>query len=391
MTTIVFVDDDRIVLTALEGTLRVMHQDWSMHFLSSAQAAIQLLQKTKVDCIVSDICMPDMDGTELLGHVAREYPHIIRIALSGHLSKEIILESVYATHRFIAKPGPASVIEDVINRSLNLHEQLNEPKLKSLIAGITSLPVLPEIYDQLMKELASENYSAASIGKLIESDIGLSAILLKVVNSAYYGLAQNVESPAHAAQLLGADIVKNVLLSEKIVSQFRDRARDPKRIMELNQQASVRGVLASRFAKIANLNKRQIDHSHMAGMMSNLGELIIETYLGETLCETEEPDLPDRIGSSAIGLWSLPDNIVEAVWRQRNKSPIPPAPNGRLSAMHVLYAVRLLEAAFANNGNVLDDSFTAADVFTRSSIDRHLEETWFHCFCDYHRELQLAS
>lgn len=387
MTTIVFVDDEQSVLDELTSWFPSGENNWQTHFFLSAADALQFMQHHPVDCIVSDMRMPDMNGAELLNHVAQQMPNTVRIGFSGFLDAEMTLESLHATHRFVAKPSDKQNLTDAIRRSLVLREQLADPVLRSMITGITSIPVLPEIYDKLMLELASDEFSIRTIGMIIQSDISLSATLLKVVNSPYYGLVQHVESPAHATNLLGVEIVKNILLSEKIINQFKEFSADATRITEMNIHASVRGVLANRFAQLAKLDKRQIDHCHMAGMMSILGELVVETGMLEIPESAADKFHTDLIGSSIIGLWSLPDTIVEAVLHQNDEQ----APQGTLSALQVLHAVRRLETVFEANDHKLDEKFTADVAFADYSLPANLTDKWFDCFCNYQLDLRHAA
>lgn len=387
MTTVVFVDQEQSVLDALARWFSEKKPHWQVLLSSSADQAMQLLEGQSVDCIVSDMNMPCLDGAKLLCHVAQHQPDAVRIALSKQQDAELTLESLHATHRFIAKPESAEQVSKAIERSLQLRAQLHDPSLRSLITGITTLPVLPEIYDRLMLELASEDFSIAVITRIIESDISLSATLLKVVNSAYYGLVQHVESPSHAVNLLGIELVKNILLSEKLVSQFKQFAPGSQHVIDLNIQASIRGVLANRFARLAKLPKRQIDHCQMAGMLSSLGELVISTGMIDVDTLESFDFHHDVIGSSILGLWSLPDVIVEAVLHQNNAAAVE---SEAVTPLHVLYAIRRLEAAFFGNDKRFDHNFLPETVFP-GHPHQPLLHRWFDCYCDYQMDLKQAA
>lgn len=388
MNTVVFVDEEHLLLDKLVSWFSEYKPNWQVYTATSAEPAMQLLEKHSVDCVVSDIDLPDMNGAQLLCHVAKKQPDAVRIALSKNKDAELTLESLHATHRFIAKPDNGEQVSQAIERSLQLREQLHDPALRRLITGITTLPILPEIYDRLMLELASEDFSIAVVTRIIESDISLSATLLKVVNSAYYGLLRHVESPSHAVHLLGIELVKNILLSEKIVSQFKQFAPGAQRVNELNIQASIRGVLANRFARVAKMPKRQVDHCQMAGMLSAVGELVVVTGMLDMDSLQSHDFHPDVIGSSILGLWSLPDTIVEAVLHQSNPENLD-FNDDALSPLHVLNAIRRLEAAFANNNKCIDQNFRAETVFGDTSPE--LLHLWFDCYCDYQMDLKQAA
>ena len=387
MTTVVIVDNEQAVLNELASGFSAQRPCWQVHVTNSAEQALAVLQSHAVDCVVSDINLPGMNGAQLLCHVAQHQPDAVRIALSAQEDAELTLESVHATHRFIAKPDSAERVISAIERSLELRGQLHDPGLRSLITGITSLPILPEIYDRLMLELASEDFSIAVVTRIIESDISLSATLLKVVNSAYYGLTQHVQSPSHAVSLLGIEMVKNILLSEKIVSQFKQFAAGTQHVAQLNIQASIRGVLANRFARLAKLSRRQIDHCQMAGMLSALGELVVISGM-VNVDDLESHDFhQDAIGSSILGLWSLPDAIVEAVLHQSSACTVE---DDIVTPLQVLHAIRSLETAYAANDNRIDENFQSEMIFANRPRQPLLQQ-WFDCYCDYQLDLKLAA
>ncbi len=386
MATIVFVDDKQDILDMLSGWFSQNNTDWQAHYLNSAAQAIEFIQTHTVDCVVTDLDMPDMIGMDLLTQIADDSPSTIRIAYSEQKSAELTLEFLHLTHRFIAKPANAMTLSSAIDGSLMLHERISCSGLRSTIAGITSLPVIPRIYDQLMKELASDEFSFTRISDLIESDIGISATILKVVNSPYLGLVQHVESITHATHLLGPEVIKNVLLSEMILNQIKQFSVSAAILADLSNQARIRSVLASRFARMAVLEKRAIDHCNIAGIMSSLGEMVLhsEILIVEDLDRADVS--ADLIGGSILDLWSLPHTVIEAVLHQRDEQ----APMSPVSPKLILHAIRRLERAYAHQDKQKDTEFTAKTCLIDYGLSSELSQSWFDCFLDYQYELQRA-
>jgi len=299
-----------------------------------------------------------------------------------------MLDSVHATHRFASAPFEPAIVCRNIEGSLHLRSLLSDPQLQHAISGISSLLILLEMFELLMQELASDEFAISTISDIIESDIGLTATLLKMVNSPYYGLVQHVKSPAHAVNLLGVEVVKNIMLSEDIVAQVKHVSPNVDRVTELNVQANIRGVLANRFARLARLRKRQIDHCHLSGALSTLGELVIETCLADSDDPSESSHYPANvIGSSILDSWLFPDAIVEAVLHQTDEQ----APADGLSAFHILHAVRRLETVFDQHDQTISEDFNVESVFVDYPQDADLLVKWFDCFCDYHLDIRSGS
>jgi DNA-binding NtrC family response regulator len=102
--TILFVDDDSIVLRSIARGL--LDEPYNIFLAKSGEEALKILSQQEVHVLVTDIRMPEMDGTELLKVVTKEYPHIVKMVLSGYtdttdLTKAIHQEGVF---KFIPKP-----------------------------------------------------------------------------------------------------------------------------------------------------------------------------------------------------------------------------------------------------------------------------------------------
>lgn len=75
-----------------------------------------------------------------------------------------------------------------------MNNVLISPDLQKRIEAIDSLPTLPEIYNQLIKELSSSNVSMNRVADIVAEDVSISAKLLQVVNSAYFGTQSEIKS-----------------------------------------------------------------------------------------------------------------------------------------------------------------------------------------------------
>ena len=80
--TVLFVDDDEIVLQSLERGL--LDESYNKLFVKSCKETLEILQREQVHVIVADMRMPEMTGLELLRTIRKDYPHIIGMVLSGY-------------------------------------------------------------------------------------------------------------------------------------------------------------------------------------------------------------------------------------------------------------------------------------------------------------------
>lgn len=102
--TVLFVDDEERILNSLRRSL--LDEPYETLFANSGSQALEILEQEEVHVIVSDLCMPEMGGLELLRIVKNRYSHVIRLVLSGNTDREILLEAINQGEilRFIPKP-----------------------------------------------------------------------------------------------------------------------------------------------------------------------------------------------------------------------------------------------------------------------------------------------
>lgn len=102
--TVLFVDDEERVLSCLKGGL--LGEPYKSLFASSGKEALEILEQNEVQVIVTDMNMPEMGGLDLLRTVKKDYPHIIRMVLSGYADIQSLLGAINQGEifRFITKP-----------------------------------------------------------------------------------------------------------------------------------------------------------------------------------------------------------------------------------------------------------------------------------------------
>lgn len=325
-----FVDDDTSVLSGLRRMLRPMRREWEMIFVDSGEKALAHLSQAPIDIVVSDMRMPGMDGGRFLAAVMDKWPDTVRIVLSGYSDLEMAMRAVTAAHQYLPKPCDEDVLITTLKRSCRLSNLLKSQRIKGLVAGMSSIPSLPKLYMEILKELKSEDASIQKIGRIIGQDISMTAKILQLINSAFFGLPRHVPAVSDAVCLLGVDIVKALVLSIKVFSQF-DQAVIRRLKLENIWPHSIRvGQLARTIAIDGGASARCADQALMAGTLHDLGKIILavnhpekyttffeRAHQGNTPGIAIERDVFEtshaEIGAYLLGLWGLPDEIVEAV------------------------------------------------------------------------------
>lgn len=101
---ILIVDDEQSILKSMERLLR--NEEYETQIASDATRALEILETTPIDIVISDQRMPGMCGTEFLSIVKKQYPQVIRILFSGYLEFESIISAINDAQvsKFITKP-----------------------------------------------------------------------------------------------------------------------------------------------------------------------------------------------------------------------------------------------------------------------------------------------
>jgi len=327
---ILFVDDEPNLLHGLRRMLRGMRHKWDVAFARGGREALDILAKGPYDVIVSDMRMPMMDGDQLLTEIKNEYPHMVRIILSGHSDMEKSLKSVKVAHQYLSKPCNAEELKATINHACELRKILNNERLLDIVSGIENIPSLPALYLKIVEELNSPYTSMKVVGEIISKDMGMTAKILQVINSAFFGLPQHISDPRHAAVFLGLDAIKGLVLVTGVFSIFDQSSTGGLSIDRLWSHSITVGSFARKIAQGERCEQQVVDDSLVAGMLHDVGRLLIAANLPEqyreTLAKAHESDCSlwaaerkilgtthSEIGAYLLGLWGLPDSIIEAL------------------------------------------------------------------------------
>jgi HD-like signal output (HDOD) protein len=330
MKNLLFVDDEPKVLQGLQRQLHAMHNEWNMNFAGGGQLALDFMAANPVDVIITDMIMPGMDGSQLLTEVTRRHASTVRIVLSGHTEREAVMRLVGPAHQYLAKPCNPDELRIAIARAFALRDLLGNEQLKELATRIKCLPSLPALYHQLMEEFQKDDPSPDRIGEIISHDIGMTTKILQLVNSAFFGLPQPINNPAEAVLYLGVATVRSLVLSLQVFSQFDPAVNRGFSLEMLAHHCWMTGVVASRVAQAEQKDMRMRDQCFLAGLLHDVGQLILATDLpGEytkVMCQAKEQNVPlgeieqkqfgtthASVGAYLLGLWGLPNPIVEAV------------------------------------------------------------------------------
>lgn len=354
---VLFVDDEQSLLDGLERMLYGMSDEWDMTFVTSGEQALVRMGMEHYDGIVSDMRMPGMDGAELLSEVKRLYPQTIRFVLTGHADDEAAIRSADLAHQFLNKPCDPGELEGLLKHALSLRKMSLSDGMKKLVTSLSGLPSLPKLYGELVAELNRADPSLKTAADIVSRDVAMSAKVLQLVNSAFFGLRNEVTDLTQAATLLGLDTLKDLVLVAHAFSVETGRPLPPSFSQrELSAHSLLVGNCAKSIVADVTDNITAIQESFTAGMLHDLGKLILavnrpDEY--ESVCADVRLGIVSSVdaeqevfgcthcdvGAYLLGLWGLPDTIVEAVAYHHEPQLCDSHTIGALTAVHVADAL----------------------------------------------------
>lgn len=349
---VLFVDDEERVLSGLRRMLRPYRSNWEMAFVDSGKAALDEMALRPFDVVVSDVRMPGMDGVELLEAVAERHPGVIRIILSGHANEDSTRRATGVAHQYLAKPCSAEQLRDTVQRSAGIRATLSDPELIRAVAATKTLPSAPTLYHELTVELRSEDPSLRAVTDIVSRDPAMSAKILQMVNSAFFGLRRRVSDVHQAVTLLGTDTIASLALSVHIFAT----AKVPAALAGHTEAIWARSLRVATTAKTlmanAGVDPLEADEAFLGGLLHDCGKLVLITNFADAYASLVEGGVDCQvesarfgvdhaaIGAHLLGMWGLPDTIVEAV--AFHHEPIK-SPSRALSPLAVVHAAVALE------------------------------------------------
>lgn len=309
--------------------LKPLKEEWEMEFVDDPNEALAMMSENPFDAIVTELKLNGMTGLELLGSVWKNHPNTIRLVLSDAADEDTAVKVAATAHQYLSKPSDAIALRSILQRAMALSSLLNNEALQQLASRLDSLPSLPPVYLKVMDELKSPNSSLQAIGKLISEDIGMTAKILQLVNSAFFGVRCRVESPSQAASLLGIDNIRGMMLGVHVFSEFKDGPANFSAEGLWSHSISV-GGFAKKIAEMETDDLKIISDSLTAGMLHDAGKLVLATNLPEdysmAISKAESGEMTDEaaersvfqathseIGAYLLGLWGFSQPVVEAL------------------------------------------------------------------------------
>ena len=199
--------------------------------------------------------------------------------------------------------------------------------IQEAIKGWVATP--PHVYIKLKAKLEDPMSSFKEFSSIIGSDPSLAACLLKIVNSPFYGLENEVDSISQALGVVGTEQLTQLVLATSVTAQFSDIPKDLVNMDDFWKHSIACGITAKIIASWHG--ERNLESYYLAGMLHDIGSLIIYKKFPEAAakilerCSNNNENLFDvelkifgashaKVGGELLRGWGLPALLYEPVY-----------------------------------------------------------------------------
>jgi len=201
---------------------------------------------------------------------------------------------------------------------------------------LDQLPALSPATPKLIELANNTMADPKELLSIVKTDPVLTGKILALINSAYFSLPERIYSLNRAIILLGINTIKNIALSTSLVNALGTKEQNIYfRHADLWKHMLAVGITSKLIAKKSNVDKNEIEHYFIAGLLHDIGDILMIKYYPEEfhqltvdakekstsiteLCHKKYQTTPNILGAKASKLWKLPDVLCEVVEFSRN-------------------------------------------------------------------------
>jgi HD-like signal output (HDOD) protein len=242
---------------------------------------------------------------------------------------------------------------------------------ESLVSDIDKLVSLPEVSIKINHLLAKGDYTSTSLAELISHDADISARLLRLVNSSFYGMPSKIDTIQRAVTIAGAREIRNLVMATTAMRAFTGIPANLVDMTEFWRHAVITGVLSQAISE--QCDTLHTDRLFVAGMLHDLGRLVIYLTLPDKsrdilyitggdewiLAQTEQEILGfshTDVGAELFKAWGLPEGL-QTVARYHHQPHLAKTHEHDVAIVHIALAIARGQMA----GYTLDEMLWAIE------------------------------
>ncbi len=325
---VLFVGGEELWLGQIERDLTRLQPNWKCERAADCGQAVEKWAAGSFDTLILDGKIAD--GAKLFKTLETELAHSICLVRCQTLDRatSAVWKGTGAT--LVPEDADAAMLLSTIKRSACVQDWMGNDAIRKIVSQVRKLPAQPKLHTDVTSELKSENGSMDIVGQLIAQEPVMSAKILQVVNSAFFGLTREVSDPIECVMVLGAERIKALILLAGVFSQYA-ASKCPGFAPEPVWGHSIQvGAFARAIALAETKNASTAEAAFTAGLLHDIGKLILAGNLPEmyetvqklkaskniTTREAEMEILGTshaELGACLLATWGLPLPILQAI------------------------------------------------------------------------------
>lgn len=331
--------------------------NWFVDWVANADELLGRVTEYHYDIVILGTDHQYERVLDVLAKLIELSPDSIRIVVTGNMPAHIAARVAEAAHSSLPEHCNDVQISLAVEQALKVSNLIRKPEIKEYIGRIEKLPSLPEIYQALNAALMSGNSNARDIAGIIERDPVMSAKVLQLVNSAFFGLERQIFRLNEAVTILGVRLIRDLTLSSHLFEAFPQSTEWTSfSFKQIHNRSMMVARLAEDICKTVRADRQLQGQAFLAGLLHDFGMIVLasqdaEQYrvvvnkaseLQQPLYVVEKMQLGvshAEAGAYLLGLWNLPPKVIEAVLFHHFPSSYPSSDFQPLTAVHLADAL----------------------------------------------------
>jgi putative nucleotidyltransferase with HDIG domain len=232
---------------------------------------------------------------------------------------------------------------------------MNLSDLDTLFEKIERLPSVPTLYINLMELTQDANASFCDVAEVIQQDMAMTSMVLKIANSVGLGQSSRVVNAMQAAQVLGLNTLRSLVLSIGVFAEFKETSFNTLDINAIWKHSLEVAGAAKAIARLEKLSATECDEAYSAGLLHDIGKIVLADNFQshyQTAARLIKEGSMDfiveaelfgwshaEVGGKILQNWKLPNNIWTSVYAHHTPELTGELQFSPLTAVHAANAI----------------------------------------------------
>lgn len=277
MCNVLFIDDDDFMLRALLRLARRLQPGWQFFTaVDATQWSNAVAPQIKLDLVICDYLMPQINGDKVLAEVAQLHPGAVRALLTGDTTEDVVFSASKIAHFVLSKPFNELDILQLF-QSVELTRSLPvSSNVREMLGNSALLMPLPAVVKKVREILLDEQSETADIVDIIQHEPLIAARILQLANSAFMGFSRSTVSLEEAIKRLGVKLTSAVITSIALEQTMKPML-DSEKHRRINEAAFDTAVQSRVICRALGYKQDVQEELFVAALLSAIGALITAT------------------------------------------------------------------------------------------------------------------